>query len=247
MESCKQILVIDDEQASLERVINLLRFYPHYRAISCQRYVDAVNYILNNEVNLVLLDNQLDKTRRGIDLAKDLSERLPKGTPIILWSAHITPQEILNHKRKKLTKYLHKALDDGDLLADLIAHLQDETQIPIKSGALFWESQLKTQLVLYPQEIKVQYELHGCILAKSPHFTSKELKILTLLFETSPKKWSKDNLAEKFYSSPNSITTHIKNINQKIQDDIGIAHRCIQNKYAQGYYIEGVKNVRRAA
>ncbi len=175
--------------------------------------------------DIMIIDIHLPKLN-GIDLLKKIREN-DHSTKAIMLTAHTDKSFLIDAAALKLTKYLVKPISRKELknaLNESIEELNKYDILPIKKIELKNNYMWNTEL----QELKNDN--------KTIELTSKEKKILTLLFSRKDKVFSYDEIFDYFWMEEESFTLNslknlIKRLRKKLPEDT------IINQFNEGYKI----------
>ena len=112
MQGKLKILIIDDELAPRESIRMVLK--DKYAVAAAPGVAEALGYMTDNPVNLVLLDINMPKID-GITGLKEIKKRHPE-TQIILLSAYVTLETIQKALKLGAFGYLMKPFDHDKLI-----------------------------------------------------------------------------------------------------------------------------------
>ncbi len=112
MQGKLKILIIDDELAPRESIRMVLK--DKYAVAAATGAAEALGYMANNPVNLVLLDINMPKID-GITALKEIKKRYPE-TQVILLSAYVTLETIQKALKLGAFGYLMKPFDHDKLI-----------------------------------------------------------------------------------------------------------------------------------
>ncbi len=108
----KRILIVDDQLTPRESIRMVLK--DKYAVAAATGAEEALRYMTENPVNLVLLDLKMPKID-GITALKEIKKRHP-GTQIILLTARVTLETIQKALKLGAFGYLMKPFDKEELL-----------------------------------------------------------------------------------------------------------------------------------
>ncbi len=112
MQGKLKILIIDDQLAPRESIRMVLK--DKYAVAAAPGVVEALRYITEDTVDLVLLDLKMPKID-GITILKEIKKKHPK-IEIILLTAYVTPETIQKALKLGAFGYLMKPFDKEELL-----------------------------------------------------------------------------------------------------------------------------------
>jgi DNA-binding response OmpR family regulator len=224
------ILVVDDEK-EIRELIEIYLKNEGYNVITAEDGLVALEIAKKEKIHLIVLDIMLPNID-GIQVCKNIREYLD--VPIIMLSAKredndkilgiitgaddyiakpFNPLELVVRVKGQLRRYLRTTIlpkDDEIIIDDLVINSNTHQ---VKRG----ENEIK--------------------------FTVKEFEILKLLAENknvvfSSRKIYESVWNEEFYESDSTIMTHIKNIREKLGDNVKNP-KYIKTVWGVGYKIEG--------
>lgn len=191
---------------------------------------EAVDYVTNHRVKLVLLDIMLP----GIDGFSVCSSIREKGNiPILIISARIGREDKLNGFTLGADDYIEKPVDIDLLLAKIGAVLQRAYQVES-------EKELIVSGELTVDKIKRQVLLKG----KPVELNTKEYELLLLLVRNPRKTLHKDYIFGEIwgadcFSENQTLTVHIKMLRKKLEQEPKNPQR-IQTVWGVGYRYEEI-------
>ena len=207
-----RILVVDDDREIVKAIDKLLSM-EGYEVLKAYNGLEALEVLLNQEVQLLLLDIMMPKLD-GLSTTMKIREK--KNIPIILLSAkseesdkilgltmgaddYITkpyhPQELLARVKSQLRRYL--------FLGDAANHSR---QGEILVGGLLLD------------KVSKRFSVDG----EAVKLTATEYKILELLMSHAGMVFSAEDIYEKVWNEPaysieNTVMVHIRRIREKIE------------------------------
>lgn len=206
------ILLIDDEQALLEMVYQLLRD-EGYKNIECGSSCnEARQFISKNTYQLIILDVNLPDGN-GFDLYFDLLKQGQFDTPVIFLSARDEDADKLRGLGLGADDYITKPFLPMELLLRIKAVLRRTNKEVGKVDTIsFGETKFSLDAGTVTRQNKVTA------------LTAKEYSILKKLSENRGKIVSIDDLCESLwpdgsYGLESSLIVHIRHLREKIEDD----------------------------
>lgn len=206
------ILVVDDDK-EIARAIEKLLTLEDYNVIKAYNGLEALDMIVTNQVDLILLDIMMPKLD---GLSTVLKIRESKNIPIIMLSAKTEESDKVLGLSMGADDYVTKPYNPGELVARVKSQLRrymflgdkgksfDATQIEV--GGLFLDTKRKELLV------------DGVV----TKLTATEYKILELLMTNVGIVFSAERIYEKVwneqaFSAENTVMVHIRRIREKIE------------------------------
>ncbi len=207
-----RILVVDDDK-EIAKAIEKLLIREGYEVIKAYNGMDALEAVVANDIQLILLDVMMPKLD-GLSTTLKIRER--RNIPIIILSAksedsdkilglsmgaddYITkpfnPQELMARVKSQLRRYMHL----GDM-----GNTARSSQIKVGGLCLNTDTM---QLTVDGEQVKL---------------TAKEFKILELLMTNAGVVFSAEKIYERVwnevaYSVENTVMVHIRRIREKIE------------------------------
>ncbi|MDD5922474.1 MAG: response regulator transcription factor [Eubacteriales bacterium] len=208
------ILIAEDD----EDIVSILRLYLEnagYSVIACYDGEEALEAVQNNKTDLCLFDIMMPKMN-GYDLIRTVRKSF--NMPIIIISAKDKDSDKILGLDLGADDYILKPFNPLEVVARVRAALRrfyklnpaaaEEDRAVLRSGELSVDT---NRMLLYKgdQEIKV---------------TPSEIKILIMLMRNPGRVYTKaqiyENLSgDSFISDDNTVTVHISNLRNKIEDD----------------------------
>lgn len=223
------ILVVDDEK-EIRELIEIYLKNEGYNVITVEDGLQALEVLKKNKTHLIILDIMLPNID-GIQICKRVREDLD--VPIIMLSAKREDNDKILGIITGADDYVTKPFNPLELVVRVKAQLR---------------RYLKTTIIAKNNEIVIDdliinSETHEVTLCgKEIKLTVKEFEILKLLAENRSVVFSSRNIYESvwndvFYQSDSTIMTHIKNIREKLGDNVKNP-KYIKTVWGVGYKIE---------
>lgn len=198
------ILAIDDEQAILDMIGNILSKDGH--RVTKVNYSADFNLASAKNYDLILLDVMMPKVD-GFTLCGQLREQVD--CPILFITAKTDEDSLVNGLSLGADDYLCKPFGVKELRARIGAHLRRERRehmVRLSFEQSYFNLSAK-QLIVNGEEVSL---------------TRGEYDICEFLAKNHGQVFSKEQILEKVFgydneSNDNTIATHIKNIRIKIQ------------------------------
>jgi two-component system response regulator VanR len=223
------ILVVDDEK-EIRELIKIYLKGEGYKVLLVEDGVQALEVLMKNKIHLIILDIMLPNID-GIQICKSI--RKHSDVPIIMLSAKGEDNDKILGIITGADDYLAKPFNPLELVVRVKAQLRRY----IKNGEALTNSEIVIDdLVINPKTHRVY------IGKKEIKLTAKEFDILKLLSENRDIIFSSKNIYEsvwneQFFQSDSTIMTHIKNIREKLGDNIKHS-KYIKTVWGVGYKIE---------
>ncbi|MED4017532.1 response regulator transcription factor [Sutcliffiella cohnii] len=200
----KKILLVDDET----RMLELLSLYitPYgYQCIKETRGQEAINYIQENSVDLILLDVMMPE----MDGWTTLEEiRSFSKVPVIMLTARSEVEEVVKGLKRGADDYITKPFHETELLARIEAIIR-------RTGEELVEELTFEGLTLHLHSYTVTY--HEELI----HLTPKEYALLKLFLTYPNKVFSREHLLTslgfRMDTDNRTIDSHIRNLRDKLR------------------------------
>ena len=201
----KTVLLVDDEQ----RMLDLLALYltPHgYKCIKKTSGMDALTFLENEQVDIVLLDIMMPEMD-GWATCEKIREL--SSVPIIMLTARSAKEEVVKGLKKGADDYVSKPFNEEELLARMEAVMRRSTNVQD-------ESLRSNGLNLDEDAFVATYQNQ-----KIP-LTVKEFSLLSLFLNNPNKVFSRDHIISTLWSFDTetdyrTVDSHIKNIREKFR------------------------------
>jgi len=201
----KTVLLVDDEQ----RMLDLLALYltPHgYKCIKKTSGMDALTFLENEQVDIVLLDIMMPEMD-GWATCEKIREL--SSVPIIMLTARSAKEEVVKGLKKGADDYVSKPFNEEELLARMEAVMRRSTNVQdesLKSNGLNLD---EDAFVATYQNQKIP-------------LTVKEFSLLSLFLNNPNKVFSRDHIISTLWSFDTetdyrTVDSHIKNIREKFR------------------------------
>lgn len=225
----KTILYVEDDLQIQKAVINFLSHH-EYHTIGLSNANDAINYLTNFDVDLVLLDLGLPDLS-GEELCVWIKKN--HNLPIIMITAKIDEDFVVNGFRLGAKDYIKKPFGLKELLVRIEAILKSDDNV--NDNLSFNNKTLVINLVSH--EIKVCGEYL--------EITEYEYKILKLLAKNTNQVFSREQIITgafgyEYDGYERTIDSHIKNIRNKLKTKTNISF--IKTTRGIGYKFIGVND-----
>lgn len=216
-------LIVDDEKELADATKEYFQMFD----LSCHVLYDGnacLDFLEKNEVDLLLLDINLEKTN-GFVLCKKIREK--SDLPILFISARQSDDDVLIALNIGGDDYIKKPYSLSILTAKVKAILKRNTQNKqIKSYNNIQIDENRMLVIIDNKEIQLK---------------SKEFKLFQYLFENKNKILTKDELfnyvwKDTFFSD-GTLNVHIRRIREKIEEDPNNP-KYIKTIWGTGYMLE---------
>jgi len=200
----KTVMLVDDEPKMLE----LLNIYlsPTYHCIKINSGREAIAYMKNSEVDLILLDVMMPELD-GWSTCSQIREF--SDVPIIMLTARNEKSDIVKGLQIGADDYVTKPFDAAELLARMDALFRrtndkDKTEVYFKG--LLWNE----------ESHELTYE------EQSIQLTPKEFSMIGLFLKNPNKIFSRSHLLEriwgdKSFTEDRTVDSHIRNVRDKLR------------------------------
>ncbi|MDF1686509.1 MAG: DNA-binding response OmpR family regulator [Parvibaculaceae bacterium] len=224
MSTVKKILLIDDDDALRESLVEQLDLHEEFVCEQAETAADGVEKVRTNHFDLVLLDVALP----DMD-GREVCRLMRKGglkAPIIMLTGADSDSDTILGLEAGANDYVVKPFRFGVLLARIRAHLRQHEQ---SEDAVF---------KIGPYTFKPAAKLLIDREEKRIRLTEKETAILKFLFRAGQKVVSRDVLLHEVWGynagvTTHTLETHIYRLRQKIERDPSSAELLITE--AGGY------------
>jgi DNA-binding response OmpR family regulator len=201
----KTVLLVDDEK----RMLDLLDLYisPHgFKCVKKQTGPDAISYLENKNVELVILDIMMPDMD-GWKTCEKIRET--SNVPIIMLTARDGKDEVIKGLKIGADDYVTKPFNEEELLARMEAVMRRTNNLT--------EDLLRFKgLTLDENAFKVTFEY------QSISMTPKEFSLLGLFLGNVNKVFTREHLLSTIWSfksdiEDRTIDSHIRNIREKLR------------------------------
>jgi DNA-binding response OmpR family regulator len=206
----QKIMVVDDDREIVESISIFLEA-DGYEAIKLYDGISALEYLSENEADLIILDIMMPK----LDGIKTLMRvREDKNVPVILLSAKSEDCDKILGLTAGADDYVTKPFNPSELMARVKSQLRRYTYLGAKEkkgsiieiGGLLIDKSAKS-VTVDGEEVRL---------------TAMEYKILELLAENAGRVYSADEIYKNVWNdmyavSDNAVAVHIRHIREKIE------------------------------
>lgn len=200
----KTVMLVDDEPKMLE----LLKIYlsPIYHCIKINSGKEAIAYMKNSEVDLILLDVMMPELD-GWSTCSQIREF--SDVPIIMLTARNEKSDIVKGLQIGADDYVTKPFDAPELLARMDAlfrRINDKGKTEVYFKGLLWNE----------ESHELTYEEQPILL------TPKEFSMIGLFLKNPNKIFSRSHLLEriwgdKSFTEDRTVDSHIRNVRDKLR------------------------------
>lgn len=207
-----RILVVDDDK-EIANAIDKLLTMERYEIIKAYNGLDALDILVNNDIQLILLDVMMPKLD---GLSTTLKIREKKNIPIIILSAKSEDSDKVLGLSMGADDYITKPFNSQELIARVKSQLRRYMYLG-DMGNITSLSQIKVGGLLLDTGLKQLY-----IDGDDIRLTPTEYKIMELLMTNAGIVFSAEKIYERVwketaYSVENTVMVHIRRIREKIE------------------------------
>lgn len=207
-----RILVVDDDK-EIANAIDKLLTMEGYEIIKAYNGLDALDILVNNDIQLILLDVMMPKLD---GLSTTLKIREKKNIPIIILSAKSEDSDKVLGLSMGADDYITKPFNSQELIARVKSQLRRYMYLG-DMGNITSLSQIKVGGLLLDTGLKQLY-----IDGDDIRLTPTEYKIMELLMTNAGIVFSAEKIYERVwketaYSVENTVMVHIRRIREKIE------------------------------
>lgn len=234
----EKILVVDDEKD----IVDIIEFYlknENYEVIKSYSASEALEHIYGEEIELAILDIMMPEID-GMKLCRKIRENY--NFPIIMLTARVNDLDKINGLTMGADDYVTKPFKPLELVARVKAQLRRYNNYGINKK---YDTKKAEDGKIIIRELSLNIITHQCFLrGEEVLLTPTEFSILKLLCQNLGEVISGEKLfhslwKDEYYSkSNNTITVHIRNIREKLNDTVE-KPRYIKTVWGVGYKIEG--------
>ncbi len=188
-----RVLIVEDEPLIAEDIATALKNNDFAVSAIVYSKEDALDELINNPPDLVILDINLDGGEEGIEIAKIINDK--HSIPFVYLTSYSDKTTLLHAKNTQPAGYIVKPFSDPGLYATLEIAVYNYAQ---KSKQLFPE--------LKPDIINRKLETG---------LSDREFDVVKLIYDGK----TNNQIAEILFVSVNTVKAHIKNIHQKLETD----------------------------
>jgi DNA-binding response OmpR family regulator len=198
------ILLVDDET----RMLDLLSLYLSPLGFKCIKQtsaLDAISYLEENDVDLVLLDLMMPEMD-GWDACREIRKHWD--VPIIMLTARSEKPDIVKGLKMGADDYVTKPFDEGELIARIGAVMRRNSG----SNPLITFKGLKLNMDSY------ELDFHETSIPLTP----KEISLLNLFLQNKNKVFTREHLISTIWgygvaTEDRTIDSHVRNLRDKLR------------------------------
>ena len=209
----KVIAIVDDEVKIREMITSYLN-NEGFETVEAGDGNEAVQLIVANEVDLILLDVMMPN-KDGLQALREI-RGMNKKIPVIMLTAKSEEIDKLLGLEMGADDYITKPFSMRELAARMRAVLRRSTpdEISVEEDELLTRGEIEINLSTY--EVRVKKEVLN--------LTPTEFKILVTLAQKPGRVYSRLQLmdivmGEAFVNYERSIDTHVSNLRKKVEED----------------------------
>lgn len=207
-----KILVVDDDK-EIANALDKLLSMEGYEVIKAYNGLEALDALVQNNIQLILLDVMMPKLD---GLSTTLKIREQKNIPIIILSAKSEDSDKILGLSMGADDYVTKPFNPDELIARVKSHLRRYITLG-DVGNVTHNAQLTVGGLSLNKESK-QLLVDGV----ATRLTPTEYKILDLLLTNAGVVFSAEQIYEKVWEEPaysveNTVMVHIRRIREKIE------------------------------
>lgn len=204
-----KILLVEDED-NIASFVKMELEYEGYKVEVCDDGIKGLEFSIENEYDLILLDLMLPKLN-GLELCRRL--RKVKNTPIIMLTARDDVMDKVTGFQTGADDYVSKPFAIEELLARIEALLRRvNANKPIANKLEFNDISIDMDARIVIQD------------GEEINLTTKEYELLVELMKNKNKVLSRDSLLEKIWgydyeAETNVIDVYIRHLRSKLKND----------------------------
>lgn len=207
-----RILVVDDDK-EIANAIDKLLTMEGYKIIKAYNGLEALDVLINNDIQLILLDVMMPRLD---GLSTTLKIREKKNIPIIIMSAKSEDSDKVLGLSMGADDYITKPFNSQELIARVKSQLRRYMYLG-DMGNITSLSQVKVGGLLLERDFKQLY-----IDGEDIRLTPTEYKIMDLLMTNAGIVFSAEKIYERVWEEPaysveNTVMVHIRRIREKIE------------------------------
>ena len=227
----ERILIVDDDRDIVNLISDILEdeLYEVAKAYDGQ---EAINKILGESFNLIILDIMLPDMN-GIEVCRKVRDKF-FGIIIFLTAKNRNIDKIIGLEMGA-DDYITKPFDDGELSARVRAHLRRQKRID-KSNLNNDEKIIYKFIEINKNSYEVTVDEQNIALS------TREFQILSFMMENPNRVLTREQIYNSVwgyedFGDINTVTVHIKKLREKIND----CDRFIKTVWGAGYKFIGEK------
>lgn len=212
----ENILIIEDDRI-LNRGVSFALKKEGYRVISKFNISEGKAYIMENDIDFLLLDINLPDGS-GLDLCEQLNDKI--NFPIVFFTANDTEEDMIKGFEKGCDDYIVKPFSMDVLKLKINAILKRSVEIE--------------KWIFKYKDLKIDFESRKVFIKdEEVNLTATEYKLLELLSKNKGRAVTKEIILEKLWDSngnyvdENAISVNIRRLRKKIEEDAKNPHYII--------------------
>lgn len=212
----ENILIIEDDRI-LNRGVSFALKKEGYRVISKFNISKGKAYIMENDIDFLLLDINLPDGS-GLDLCEQLNNKI--NFPIVFFTANDTEEDMIKGFEKGCDDYIVKPFSMDVLKLKINAILKRSVEIE--------------KWIFKYKDLKIDFESRKVFVKdEEVNLTGTEYKLLELLSKNKGRAVTKEIILEKLWDSngnyvdENAISVNIRRLRKKIEEDTKNPHYII--------------------
>lgn len=204
-----KILIVEDEE-NIASFVSMELKYEGYKVDICEDGVKGLEYAMEKEYDLILLDLMLPKLN-GLEVCRRL--RKSKSTPIIMLTARDSVMDKVSGLQMGADDYISKPFAIEELLArieSLLRRVNVNKQVNNKLEFKDISIDIEARIVKQDDD--------------EINLTTKEYELLVRLIKNQNKVLSRDNLLENiwgydFEAETNVVDVYIRHLRSKLKNE----------------------------
>ncbi|MEM7296841.1 MAG: LytTR family transcriptional regulator DNA-binding domain-containing protein [Bacteroidota bacterium] len=146
------ILIVEDEPIIADDVAMILERFDYKVEEIVDNALDAIDFLQENSVDLVLLDINIEGERDGIWLARQIKKQFQ--VPFIYLTSYYDPDTLNRAHATGPQGYIVKPFDEGDLIANIrLAFLKSKIKTPTNDTEKFFVRDRGELTAIEPDDI----------------------------------------------------------------------------------------------
>lgn len=205
-----RIMVVDDDREIVNSIAIFLEA-DGYEAVKMYDGLAALEYLSENELDLIILDIMMPR----LDGIKTLMKvRESRNVPVILLSAKSEDADKILGLTVGADDYITKPFNPSELMARVKSQLRRYTSLGAKEKK---DNEIRIGTLVIDKDAK-----NVTVDGEDVRLTAMEYKILELLAENAGRVYSADEIYRKVWNdryavSDNAVAVHIRHIREKIE------------------------------
>lgn len=228
----EKIMIVDDEE-SIADLVEVYLQNEGYRVCKFYNATDALDYLKQEDLSLVILDVMLPDMD-GFTLCRKIREK--HLFPIIMLTARVEDMDKITGLTLGADDYITKPFNPLELIARVKTQLRRYTRYNVNESPAASEE-------ISVRGLRISKTSHKCFLnEKELSLTPLEFSILLYLCEHRGKVVSSEELfaavwGEAYLDSNNTVMTHIARLREKMQEPAR-KPKYVKTVWGVGYTIE---------